>query len=575
MQFVKLTQILTVITTAATLAGTATAHAEGRRSLSSGGAGLTGLTPAGWVQAPARPVEATPPVEAAPVVGAAPVATTPTVPTGTVPAVPTGSAPAVPTGTTQVAPAASPPVSPTLPAPVPAPVPAPPEPPEPPAAPIPPASGAVSPTDPAPAAAPATPAPPATSNSTTQTITQVQVSGCVAHCDGGNQVQQASQDNTTVQAVGPPVPRDGGASIVAPPLPTVRTTTSTPTAAPRPPTTGVSQVQVGCVEHCYGSTTLDTSGMTLAQIEQLLNELQVPTPPVAGAAPAGVQNTTQQTATQLDNGEGDQSQAAGQTNGTTQVVVTPTGAPADGGAPAAAVNQTAQGIVQLQVGCIFYCSGTQQTQQAQQSNATIQTVDSSGAGAVNSVAQGVAQVQVGCVAWCYDAVESQTATGSDATVVAVAAPPVTPPAGAAPAATTPVVPGAPVPARDPSASRRSSGARSRDSGGAPVRAPVVGLGLGGGMPGAALVPAGAPAAVPTEVTDRGSHDSGRHATRRPRHVVRRHRVSRPLRAAPIALTAPEPVAGPGTATAQPTLELAAVLMLVGLGVGAWRRRLVA
>jgi len=177
------------------------------------------------------------------------------------------------------------------------------------------------------------------------------------------------------------------------------------------------------------------------------------------------------------------------------------------------------------------------------------------------------------VAWCYDAVESQTATGSEATVVGVAAPPpVTPPA---PVATTPVVPGAPVPARDPSASRRSSGARSRDSGGAPVRAPVVGLGLGGGMPGAALVPAGAPAAVPTEVADRGSRDSGRHATRRPPHVVRRHRVSRPLRAAPVALAAPEPVAGPGTATAQPTLELAAVLMLVGLGVGAWRRRLVA
>ena len=181
---------------------------------------------------------------------------------------------------------------------------------------------------------------------------------------------------------------------------------------------------MGCIEHCHGKTTLDTSGLTLAQIEQLLGELQVPSPPEATAAPGSEQNTTQQTSAQSENGDGNQSQIASQTNGTVQVVATPAGAPADGGAGPAAVNQTAQGIVQLQVGCIFYCSGTQQTQQAQQSNATVQSVDSSGAGAANTVSRVVWQVQVGCVAWCDDAVESQTATGADSSVAAVVPPPV-------------------------------------------------------------------------------------------------------------------------------------------------------
>jgi hypothetical protein len=349
----------------------------------------------------------------------------------------------------------------------------------------------------------------------------------------------------------------------------------------------VTQVQVGCLEHCHGTTTLDTSGLTLAQVEQLLGELQVPSPPVATAAPGDDQNTTQQTGAQSQNGDGHQSQTSTQINGTIQIVVTSAGEPDDGATGAAAVNQTAQGVVQLQVGCIFYCSGTQQTQQAQQSNATVQSVDSSGAGAANAVSRVVWQVQVGCLAWCYDASETQTATGSDSTVVAVAPPPAT----TAPVATAPVPPATPAPLTAPNTAPRSAGRRTRDSGGAPVG--VLGAGLGAeladtGRPmlgaseisnsemsnlsvaaeaghGASLVSVAASETVQTELAHR--------TARRAHHFDRHRRAPRPAHAARLR------IAGSGgssvmagTSTAQPDLVLAAVLVLAALGFGVWRRR---
>ena len=346
-----------------------------------------------------------------------------------------------------------------------------------------------------------------------------------------------------MQAVGPPVPNDGGAAIAEPPITASRTSTSAHSTSPSPPPSGVTEVQVGCIEHCHGKTTLDTSGLTLAQIEQLLGELQVPSPPEATAAPGSEQNTTQQTSAQSENGDGNQSQIASQTNGTVQVVATPAVAPADGGTGPAAVNQTAQGIVQLQVGCIFYCSGTQQTQQAQQSNATVQSVDSSGAGAANTVSRVIWQVQVGCVAWCDDAVESQTATGADSSVATVVPPPV---AGA------PVVGrrlwgrrllgagrGRPSPrqaaVQDTSPLPPSKRARTRDSGGAPVR--VLGAGLALGVSGAARQVLGASHATAVSVSAEGGNGAAlvsvaatetvqaelSHRASRPAHRIARHR----------------------------------------------------
>jgi hypothetical protein len=333
----------------------------------------------------------------------------------------------------------------------------------------------------------------------------------------------------------------------------------------------VTQVQLGCVEHCYGTTTRDGSGRTLAQVEQLLGELQAPSPPAATAAPGGEQNVTQQAAGQSESGDGQQSQAASQHNGTVQVVAPPAGTAGDGATGPAAVNQTAQGIAQLQVGCLFYCSGARQTQEATQSNTTVQSVNSSGAGAVNTVSTGIWQVQVGCLAWCYDTVETQTATGTDSTVVAVA-PPVQEP------------PSAPVPVDSPSAPAPSTGARTHDSGGAPVRV-VAGLDVGlretvhpilGGERvtavsvsvvagnGTALVSVAASRAVQTQLPRRAWHGA--------RHIGRRHPVPRPTHT-------PQAMA-PGlgftvvarASTADPSPELALVLVLVAVASSVWRWR---
>jgi hypothetical protein len=316
------------------------------------------------------------------------------------------------------------------------------------------------------------------------------------------------------------------------------------------------------VEHCHGTTTRDHSGLTLAQIEQLLDQIQAPSPPAATAVPGDVQNVTQQAAAQSQSG-GSQSQVARQSNGTVQAVAAPAG-PTDtlpAAPPAAAVNQTAQGVVQLQVGCIFYCSGTRQTQQAQQSTTTVQSVSSGGAGAANTVARVVWQVQVGCVEWCDNTVETQSAGASDSTVVAVAPPPVSAaPAGpgeGAPPASTPTP---------------STAVRRGPSGGAAVRVPVVAGVAGGESPTRAIFittlersrrPAGG-----FRVKSTVRHGVARHG-RRP---VPRRTASRALRAAPPVIVAPSAVTA--SSTGQPTLELAVVLTLAlaALGLTGLRRR---
>jgi hypothetical protein len=436
------------------------------------------------------------------------------------------------------------------------------------------------PTAPAPAPTPAAVPPPAASNTTTQTITQVQVSTCVSHCNGGRQVQRASQGNTTVQAVGPPVPSDGGAG-VAPTRPeksrTLPTHAPAPASAgspPTPPVPGVTQVQMGCVEHCHGTTTPNRSGLTLAQIEQLLGQLQPPSPPAVSAVPGNEQNVTQQAAAQSQTGDGSQSQTAGQTNGTVQIA-----GQGDGTVPVAAVNQTAQGIVQLQVGCIFYCSDTRQTQQAQQSNTTVQSVNSPGAGAANTVSRVVWQVQVGCLVWCYDAVETQTAGASDATVVTVAPPPGM--------STPPVEPGEglpPTPAPGEAVSPPpSTGARTRDSGGAPVRVPGprrataprdVDGSAGRGLRVVAismsvLAQTGSDASLVSVASSRAVETQ---APQRAHHGGRRRSARASRRAARAVLAAPGPTVVAASSAAQPTLGLVIALALAALGLTGLRRR---
>ena len=419
----------------------------------------------------------------------------------------------------------------------------------------------------------------------------------MSHCSGDTQVQQASQDNTTVQAVGPPVPSDGGSGLAPGPPAHHRSSTangggsaanrggtsgdgSTLSAAPQP---GVTQVQVGCVEHCYGKTTLDHSGLTLAQIEQLLGQLQAPSPPIATPAAGGEQNGTQQSAAQSETGQGNQSQVATQSNATVQVAPAQ-GGDGDGAAPATdaapvAVNQTAQGVVQLQVGCIFYCSGTQQTQAAQQSTTTVQSVNSGGAGAANTVSQGVWQVQVGCVAWCYNAVETQTAGASDSTEVAVAPPPGSPAQASGDAAPPSGPAPGPGPAQSPTV---PGGARSRPSGGAPLEVPGSGVGGGSHDPPSdarrvtaeavsvsvsALAQVGGGEALASVATSRTVQTE---VPRRLRHGGGLRGVAAPAQPAPPAIAGPGAIAA--TSTALPTLDLtlalAGVLVLVAIGFAA-------
>jgi hypothetical protein len=93
------------------------------------------------------------------------------------------------------------------------------------------------------------------------------------------------------------------------------------------------------------------------------------------------------------------------------------------------VNQVEQAIWQLQIGCLVFCTQTNQSQQAEQSNTTVGVAsDASGLSAapVGQTDQLVWQLQIGCLFWCLDAVETQTATIVNA-VETVLAP--TPPSG--------------------------------------------------------------------------------------------------------------------------------------------------
>ena len=492
MPFLKIAKWLPILVTVILLAGAAGARADGHAAPGDGSA-----APAAVPVAPVPVVPAVPVVPSAPAAVPVPPVAVPTPPAG----VTTPSTPPPPTPPTPPAVSTPPVAVPTPPTPAPVP-PAPVIP-----APIPPVTPLTTPTpeassphEPAPTPVQAPTPQPAVSNTTTQTITQVQAAPCTSHCDGGVQIQEASQDNTTVQVVDPgPVATAGGGAADAP----------AQTSAGASPAGGTTQVQVGCMQYCYGTTTLDTSGLTLAQLEQLLGALALPGLPPLTLVPGTLQNVTQQASDQSQTGDGQtvdpsqtvgggqtadaspvgdggtagQAQVAAQSNATVQVAVGATGV----GAGPAAVNQTAQGIWQLQIGCLFDCAGTQQLQQATQSNTTVQAVSGSGAAdatapsAVDTVIRIVWQLQIGCLFWCYDAVEAQTATGNDSTVLVTPGPApgptsssspspggdpvaVEPAAGSAPADAPPMAPGpaappdpTPPPTPPPAAGTRAVG----------------------------------------------------------------------------------------------------------------------
>jgi hypothetical protein len=268
------------------------------------------------------------------------------------------------------------------------------------------------------------------SNTTSQFIWQVQVSGCTETCQGISQTQLAAQQNNTVQVVaGGPLAATSGTQAGA--------------GGAAQSTSSITQLQVGCIWQCLGTTTTGVTIPPSAQqaVAQVLSLALAGTGlPSQQAAPAAEQNIVNQTAYQWQLGQGTtgvQTQSASQTNNTVQVVASLSAAlqAAVGSSdPSAAgiMNQTEQGIWQLQIGCLIFCAQTQQYQQAEQANTTTQVLipapgstAATTAAAVNSAAQVIWQMQIGCLLWCVDATEQQTAASNQTTLVAIVDSPMT------------------------------------------------------------------------------------------------------------------------------------------------------
>ena len=296
--------------------------------------------------------------------------------------------------------------------------------------------------------------------STNQTIVQVQVSGCLTHCQGTSQTQSAQQQNVTVQ---------GG-----PPATSSDTPTGQATGSPQPQgSANATQIQVGCVHDCsgtsIGTTAPPISPGTVSQLLAALGSQGVPgQSPVGPGADSGVQQTSQQ----IQQGGDDQSQSASQWSGVVQGLVSQSVDEA-----VQAVNQTTQTIVQVQIGCLFYCTDTHQTQQASQSNTAVQIVaqgvdDATApvATAVGVVTQFVWQLQIGCLAWCSDTTQEQSASQSNGVVVMTL-----PQASDPPPTTSPVDPGPAPGPRDPgpAAGPTDPGPAPSGPGSAPPGPPVV------------------------------------------------------------------------------------------------------
>jgi hypothetical protein len=331
----------------------------------------------------------------------------------------------------------------------------------------------------------------AESTSTAQGIRQIQISSCKAHCRGVSQVQAAKQRNRTVQTFGGSRRLTGGkrqllkddrSEANSGPPPTAQTsigldpasntrTDLAPTVTRSPTESGkpdLTQIQLGCISHCFGTATRSSQHPLRAPrptLQQLLDTV-VRAMPSLNDAPAAEQNTVAQMSHQWQYGSGlgpGQTQAASQVSTTIQsrdVPMTAAAHSALGAYVPQLVNQTEQGIWQLQIGCLAFCSETRQVQRAEQSNTTMRPAgterDSSShplASSVNVTTQTVWQVQVGCLMWCFDTEQQQTTSSENSEgelpgqEAAEGAPP---PAGAAPASGPPSA-GAPPPAGAPPA----------------------------------------------------------------------------------------------------------------------------
>lgn len=301
---------------------------------------------------------------------------------------------------------------------------------------------------------------PAESNTTTQTIWQVQVSGCVTQCQSVGQTQIAEQQSTTLQAVAGEVASGmtsaGGGS---------QTTTS------------ISQIQIGCLFQCFGTTTTTgaISDAAAQAVQQLLQALASLFSSMAGQPTSATeQSTVDQTSYQWEGGGTPAEQMQSASQGATTVQSFPTISAAVqsvlgsvGSVLSESVNQITQSIWQLQIGCLAFCEMTSQVQQADQSSTTMYGLDpASGSGGegvtvANTISQLISQVQIGCLFWCYDANEQQTASQEEV----VLGPPSASPPSPAPASPPTPPSNSPSPSSGGTSSPSNAGPSGASNGG--------------------------------------------------------------------------------------------------------------
>jgi hypothetical protein len=234
----------------------------------------------------------------------------------------------------------------------------------------------------------------------------------------------------------------------------------------------ITQIQIACVAQCFGGSS--SSPTTLATAQQLLAELdsllEPPDPPSATPAPGTAQSVTSQTSCQEQEGQPSslvQVQSASESSTTVQLVeealpLLLDSSFGDSSPNVQATSQTVQSTWQFQIGCLLDCVDSTQTQDADESNTTIESVigppTGSGGGLEATVTQVIWQVQIGCLVWCYGSTQIQQESTQN-TVVLISA--------SAPDPSTPD----PTPVSDPATNDPPPAASGADSPPAPADPP--------------------------------------------------------------------------------------------------------
>jgi trimeric autotransporter adhesin len=251
----------------------------------------------------------------------------------------------------------------------------------------------------------------AESDATIQLIWQAQLSECVEHCAGIQESQSAEQQNETVQVSAASQAGAAHGAEVSENDARIKKI--------------VTQIQLGCVSQCFGTTTTTAAPMLAGYTQAVGAVLRAIGVDLSMLSAAAEQNKVEQISYQSQRdsqGQSVQTQSALQSSTSVQRYdVSPLIAALqeglEGSPEAQAVNETVQAIWQLQVGCVMFCNETKLSQSAVQSGAVAQTVaaprgaSSAASSSLDGATQLVFQAQIGCLFWCYGATEQQTAMG--------------------------------------------------------------------------------------------------------------------------------------------------------------------